>query len=161
MPSLPAKIKILLKTVKKQKLNVSRSALFYMKTRVSLKYFVNDCRYSIQSRDQIFVKRYEFLCFAKNMGKNLGKNKRKNLSGKYSQKLLDHNKQSVTDAFETASKRAIEKTAEATRDLIDNEIAYKITEISKNPQQNNSETVTNQHDKEILKERHISLEERQ
>ena len=41
-------------------------------------------RYSIQPKDQIFVKGYGFLCFAKNMGKNL--------SGKYSQKLLDHAK---------------------------------------------------------------------
>ena len=32
------------KTLEKHKLNFSRSALFFMKTRVSLKYFVNDCR---------------------------------------------------------------------------------------------------------------------
>ena len=31
-------------------------------------------RYSIEPRDQMFVKDYEFLHFAKNMGKNLGKN---------------------------------------------------------------------------------------
>ena len=33
--------------------------------------------------------------------------------------------------------------------------------VSKNLQQNNSETVTNEHDKEIPKERYISPEERQ
>ena len=38
----------------------------------------------------------------------------KQLNSKYSQKLLDHPKQSVTDAIKTASKRAIQKTAEAT-----------------------------------------------
>ena len=46
VPSLPAKMKILLilaKTSQKQQLNVSRSALFHMKNRVSLKYFVSDC----------------------------------------------------------------------------------------------------------------------
>ena len=43
-------------------------------------------RYSVQSRDQMFVNIYGFLSFAKNMGKNIGKN----LSSKYSQKLLDH-----------------------------------------------------------------------
>ena len=32
---------------------------------------------------------------------------------------------------------------------------------SKNSQENNSETVTNEHDKEIPKERYISTEERQ
>ena len=37
----------------------------------------------------------------------------------------------------------------------------KITKVSKNSQQNNSETVTNENDKEIPKERYISPEERQ
>ena len=43
IPSLPVKIEnllILVKTLEKKKLNFSRSALFHMKTRVSLKYFV-------------------------------------------------------------------------------------------------------------------------
>ena len=53
------------------------------------------------------------------------------------------------------------KTAEATRDFIGNKIANKITAVSGNSQQNNSETVTNEHDKEIRKGRYISLEERQ
>ena len=38
--------------------------------------------YSVQPRDQIFVKAYRFLSFAKNMGKNIDKNVSKNLSGK-------------------------------------------------------------------------------
>ena len=64
--------------------------------------------YSVQARDQIFVKYYEFLSFANSMGKNVGKNISKNLSGKYSQKLLDHAKQSAADVFKTASKRSIQ-----------------------------------------------------
>ena len=52
-------------------------------------------RYSVQSRDRIFVKGYGFLSFAKNMGKNIRKNISKNLSGKYRQKLLDNAKQSA------------------------------------------------------------------
>ena len=40
----------------------------------------------------------------------------KNLSNKYSQKLLDSTKKSTMDAIKTASKRAIQKTAEATGD---------------------------------------------
>ena len=31
-------------------------------------------RYSVQPRDRIFVKRYVFLSFAKNINKNIGKN---------------------------------------------------------------------------------------
>ena len=37
----------------------------------------------------------------------------------------------------------------------------RITKVSKNSQQNNSETVTNENGKEIPKGRYISLEERQ
>ena len=124
--------------------------------------------YSAEPRDRIFVKGYGFLSFAKNMGKNVSKNISKNLSGKYSpgmlamrQRLLDHAKQSATDALKTSSKRVIKKTAEATGDLIGNKIANKITRVSKNLQQNNLETVTNEHGKEIPKERYISPEERQ
>ena len=58
---------------------------------------------SVHFRDQIFVKGYEFKSLAKNMDKNNGKNVSKNLSGKYSQKILDHTKQSVTDALKTTN----------------------------------------------------------
>ena len=79
------------------------------------------------------------------------------MRGKYSQKLLNHARQSETDVLKNASKRAIRKTADATGELIGNTV----TKVSKNLQQNNSEIVTNEHDKEIPKERHISPEERQ
>ena len=55
----------------------------------------------------------------------------KNLSNKYGQTLLDSAKKSTADAIKTASKRAIQKTAEATVDLIGNKIADKITLVSK------------------------------
>ena len=54
----------------------------------------------------------------------------KNLNNKYSQKLLDTAKKSTTEARKTVSNRAIQKTAEATGDLIDNRIADEITHIS-------------------------------
>ena len=54
---------------------------------------------SIYVKDRIYVKRYEFLSFAKNVGKNL--------SNKYGQKLLNRAKKSTTDTIKTASKRAI------------------------------------------------------
>ena len=41
------------------------------------------------------------------MGKNIGKNISKNLSGKYNQKVLNHAKQSATDALKTTSKNVI------------------------------------------------------
>ena len=47
-------------------------------------------RYSVQSRDWIFVKGFGILSFVKKTGKNIAKILSKNLIGKYSQKLLDH-----------------------------------------------------------------------
>ena len=87
-------------------------------------------RYSIEPRDRIYVKGYGFLSFAKNIGKNL--------SSKYGQKLLDSAKKFTTDAIKRASKRVIQKTAEATSDLIGNKIADKITSISKKLSNNNN-----------------------
>ena len=67
-------------------------------------------RYSIQPRDRIHVKGCGFLSFAKNTGKSL--------TNKYGQKLLYSAKKSTADAIKTASKRAIQKTTEATGDLL-------------------------------------------
>ena len=67
----------------------------------------------VQDRDRIFVKGYGFLSFAKNINRNIGKNISKSLIGKYCKKLIDHAKKSATDTFKTASKRAIQKTADS------------------------------------------------
>ena len=108
---------------------------------------------SVQPRNQIFVKGYGCLSFAKNMDKNIGKSISKNVSGKYSQKLLDHAEQSATVHL-----KVIE---EATGNLIGNKIADRITKVSRSSQQNNSEAMINTHDKETPKERHISPKETQ
>ena len=62
-----------------------------------------------------------------------------------------------TDVIKTASKSAIQKTAEATGDLIGNKIADKITSVSKKSNNNNNEDV----EITAYKKRSISLEERQ
>ena len=112
-------------------------------------------RYSIEPRDRIYVKGYGFLSFAKNMGKSL--------SNKYCQKLLDSTKKSTTDAIKTASKREIQKKAEATGDLIGNKIADKISVSKKKPAKklhNNDET---EEDVERIthKKKYISPEKRE
>ena len=76
-------------------------------------------RYSTEPKNKIYVKGCGFLPFAKNMVTRL--------SNKYSQKLLDTAKKSTIDAIKTASKRVIQKTVEATGDLVGNKIADKIT----------------------------------
>ena len=72
-------------------------------------------RYSVQPRDQIFVKCYGFFSFTKNMGKNIGNNVSKNLSHKNSHKLLDRAKQYATDTFRTNSRRVIKKRRRSNR----------------------------------------------
>ena len=59
--------------------------------------------YSIEPRDWVFAKSYGSLSFAKNNDKNLRKNITKNLSGKSSQKDIDHAQKSTTDAIKTVS----------------------------------------------------------
>ena len=115
-------------------------------------------RYSIEPRDRIYVKGYGFLSFAKNMGKIS--------SNKYGQKLLDSAKKSTTYAIKTTSKRAIQKTAEATGDLIGNTISDKITSLSKKKpamELHSKELPNNDEDIEITahNKRYISPKERQ
>ena len=93
-------------------------------------------RYSVEPRDRICLKGYGFLSFAKNMGKSL--------SSKYGQKLFDSAKKS-TDAIKTA----IQKTAEATGDLIGNKIADKITSVSKRRSANNNDDDNDDNDIEL------------
>ena len=80
----------------------------------------------------------DFYLLLKIWVKTSGKNTSKSLSAKYTlgmlairQKLIDHTKQSATDALKTSSKRVIQKTAEATGILIGNKIANKTMEVSK------------------------------
>ena len=85
----------------------------------------------------------------------------KSLSGKQSQRLLDHAKQSATNALKTSSEIVLQDTAEATSDLSGNKIANKIRKVSKNSQQNNLEIVINDNDKEMPKGRYMSPDKRQ
>ena len=90
--------------------------------------------------------------FAKNIGKNL--------SNKYSQKIIDTAKKSATDAIKTASQWAIQKTAEATGDLVGNKIADKRTSISKKSTKK-LPAIDEDTGLSTRKKRYISPEERQ
>ena len=76
-------------------------------------------RYSIEPKFRKYVKGYGFLSFAKNFG------------NKYGKKLMDTATKTGIDAAKTTSKRIVQKTAEATGDLIGNKMADKITSIGK------------------------------
>ena len=81
---------------------------------------------------------------------------------KYGQKRLDSTKKSTTDAIKTASKRAIQKTAEASGDLIGNKIADKMSSVlnKSTKQLQNNETEVDV-EKATPEKRYISQEERQ
>ena len=64
-------------------------------------------RYRTETRYRKYVKDYGFLSFARNVGYEDGK------------KLMDTATKTGIDAAKTASKRAIQKTAEATGNLIE------------------------------------------
>ena len=86
----------------------------------------------------------------------------RSMSNKYGKKLVDTAKKSATDAIKTASKRAIQKTAVATSDLIGNKIADKITSVYKKKSNNNNNNNSNDYvELATHKKRYISPEERQ
>ena len=74
----------------------------------------------------------------------------KSLSNKYGQKFINSAQKSTPDAIKTASKRAIQKTAEAAGDLIG--------EKPNNNKNNNNMMMKMQ--KQLLLRKHISPEER-
>ena len=76
-------------------------------------------RYSIEQRFRKYVKGYGFLSFARKF------------DDKYGKKLMDTASKTGIDAAKTASKGVLQKTAEATGDLIGNKLADKITSIGK------------------------------
>ena len=98
-------------------------------------------RYSTEPRLRKYVKGYGFLSFAKNFG------------NKYSKKLMYTATKTGMDAAKIASKRVVQKTAEATGDLIANKIADQITSIGQSKEKPKT--------KEKPEEIYIPPEERQ
>ena len=82
-------------------------------------------RYSTEPKFRKYMKGYGFLSFARNFG------------DKYDKKLMDTATKTGIDAAKTASKRVVQKTAEASGDLIGNKIADKITSVGKSNEKTN------------------------
>ena len=76
-------------------------------------------RYSTEPRFRKYVKGYGFLSFARKFG------------NKYGKKLMNTATKTGIDAAKTASKRVVQETAETTGDLIENNIADRITSVGK------------------------------
>ena len=69
---------------------------------------ITKMRYSAEPRFRKYVKDYGFLSFARKFG------------DKYGKKIMDTAPKTGIDAAKAASKRVVQKTAEATGDLIGN-----------------------------------------
>ena len=76
-------------------------------------------RYSTELKYKNYVKDHGFLSFAKKLG------------NKYGKRLMDTTTKTRIDAAKTASKSIVQKTAEATGDLIGNKITDKIISVGK------------------------------
>ena len=82
-------------------------------------------RYSTEPIFRKYVEGYGFLSFARKFGDKCGK------------KLMDTATKTGIDAAKPSSKRIVQKTAEATGDLIGNKIADKITSVGKSKEKTN------------------------
>ena len=76
-------------------------------------------RYSTEPRSRKYVKGFGFLSFARKF------------SHKYGKQLMDSPTKTGMDAAKTAFKRVVQKTAQATGDLIGNKLDGQITSIGK------------------------------
>ena len=74
-------------------------------------------RYSTEPKFKKYVQGYGFLSCVRKFG------------DKYGKKVMDNATKTGIDAAKTASKQVVQKFAEATRVLIGNEIADKITSV--------------------------------
>ena len=82
-------------------------------------------RYSTEPKFRKYVQGHGFFSFAKKF------------KDKYGKRLIDTATKTGIDAAKTASKRVVQKTAEATGDLIGNKIAVKITSAGKTKEKTN------------------------
>ena len=100
-------------------------------------------RYSLEPTYRRYVNGYVFLSFARKYGDKYGKKLMNTTTkvgtSKYGQKIIDTTKKQGSGFAKTASKRIVQKSAEATGDLIGNKIADKITSLGKSKNKETSE----------------------
>ena len=92
-------------------------------------------RYLLEPTYRRYVKGYGFLSFARRFGDKYGKKLMNTATkvgtSKYDKKITDTTKKQGSEFAKTGDKRIVQKSAEATGDLIRNKIADKITLLGK------------------------------
>ena len=85
-------------------------------------------RHSLEPEYRLYVKGYRFLSFARNFGDKYGKSM---TNSKNVKKLMDGATKTSKDFAKIAGKKIIHKSAEATEDLVGNNIADQINSMGK------------------------------
>ena len=116
----------------------------------------NDMLFSSTKKSNI-CKRLWFSFFAIYICKNISKSIKKNVSKKFSQKRIDDAKHFTINAVKATSKRAIQKTAVATGNLIGNKTVDKITQQFCESQKLHKRIIQKQMKKNFL-EKYIHLQ---
>ena len=105
-------------------------------------------RYSLEPRYRKYVQRQGFMSFAKNIRNKYGRKifdksiyVGKNMSNKYGRKILDKNIDAGKDFAKIAGKKVLHKSAEATREIIGNKVADRITRSSRNKAQKGDDRI--------------------
>ena len=101
-------------------------------------------RYSLEPSYRKYVHGQRFMSFAKNMGSKYGKklfDKSIDVSNKYGRKLLDKSIDVGKDFAKKAGKKILDKSAEATGEMIGNKIADRITKSSRNKAQKQDDRI--------------------
>ena len=112
-------------------------------------------RYSTQPKNRKYVQGYGFLSFEKTFGSKYGKklvhtgisSAKEFSNSKYGKKIIDTTKKEGINFGKIAGKRIVQKSAEATGDLVGNKIADKITSLGNKPK---NEELEEQQSEEII-----------
>ena len=105
-------------------------------------------RYSLEPRYRRYVQGQGCMSFARNIGNKYGRklfdksiDVGKKVSNKYGRKILDKSTNAGKDFTKIAGKKGLTKSAEATRNLIGNKIAGRITKSTRNKAQKEDDRI--------------------
>ena len=101
-------------------------------------------RYSLEPHYRRYVQGQGFMSFARNIGSKYGKkifDVSKSMKKKYGKEILDNSLSAGKDFAKIAGKKVLDKSAEATGDLIGNKIADRITKSARNKEQKEDDRI--------------------
>ena len=101
-------------------------------------------RYSLEPNYRKYVQGQGFMSFARNIGNKYGRkifDKSIDVRNEYGKKILDKSIDTSKDFAKIAGKKVLYKSAEATREMIGNKVADRITKSSRNKAQKEDDRI--------------------